>query len=94
MRRALAELAKEIERLKFDYIEAERNNNTDLMENILAELDVLESFYNYQAAIVNGDADHLHYSQADLFIQRIQNDTFNTPPHLRLVLSLNLMVFD
>jgi len=76
MKRALAQLAKEIEQLKFAYIEAERRSDHDKMESIVDELDVLEAYYNHQAAIVNGDADHLHYSQEDLFIRRIQNDTF------------------
>ena len=33
MRRALSQLAKEIEELKFKYIEAERSNNLDRMED-------------------------------------------------------------
>ena len=78
LRSALADLAKEIERLKFAYIDAERNNNINRMEHIMATLDVLESFYNNQAAILNGDVDnnHLLHSQEDVFIRTIQNDTF------------------
>jgi hypothetical protein len=78
MRQALVQLAKEIEELKFKYIEAERSSNVDNMEAILNELDVLEAYYNHQAAIVNGD-NLMGSSQEDVFIRRIQNDTFNTP---------------
>ena len=80
MRRALSQLAKEIEELKFKYIEAERSNNLDRMESILNELDILEAYYNHQAAILNGDADNHAGSQEDIFIRTIQNDSFNTPP--------------
>ena len=81
MRRALSQLAKEIEELKFKYIEAERSNNLDKMELILNELDILEAYYNHQVAILNGDADnHAGSSQEDIFIRTIQNDSFNTPP--------------
>ena len=77
MRRALAQLAKEIEELKYKYIEAEQSNNIDRMELLLNELDILEAYYNHQAAILNGDADTmLNQSQEKVFIQRIQNDTF------------------
>ena len=77
MKRALAQLAKEIEELKFAYIEAERRRDHDKMECIIDELDVLEAYYNHQAAILNGDADTvLTRSQEDVFIQRIQNDSF------------------
>ena len=60
MKRALAQLAKEIEELKFAYIEAERRSDFDKMESIIDELDVLEAYYNHQAAILNGDADNVH----------------------------------
>ena len=79
MRRALAQLAIEIEQLKFKYIEAERMNDVDKMESLINELEVLEAYYNHQAAILNGDAlSSLNQSQEDVFIQSIQNDTFNT----------------
>ena len=79
MKRASAQLAKEIEELKFAYIEAERNNDHDKMESIVDELDVLEAYCNHKAAIVNGDADNiLNLSQEDHFIHQIQNDTFNS----------------
>ena len=79
MRRALAQLAIEIEQLKFQFIDAERAHDVDRMECILNELSVLEEFYNHEAAIVNGDT-LVGSSQEDVFIRRIQNDTFNTPP--------------
>ena len=78
MRQALVQLAKEIEELKFKYIEAERSSNVDNMEAILNELDVLEAYYNHQAAIVNGDASS-NLSQEDQFLRSIQNSTFDNP---------------
>ena len=78
MRRALAELAKEIEELKFKYIEAERSNNSDRMELLLNELDILEAYYNHQAAILNGDVS-TNLSQEDQFLRSVQNSTFDNP---------------
>ena len=88
MRRALAQLAIEIEQLKFQHIDAERAHDIDRMECILNKLSVLEELYNHEAAIVNGD-NLAGSSHEDLFIRRIQNDTFNTP---YLILSVQVSV--
>ena len=78
MRRALRTLAIRIEEIKYEYIEAERNNNAEEMETLSNKLYVMEAFYNHHTAIVNGDvANHGGYSQEDLFVQNIQNDTLN-----------------
>lgn len=78
MRRALRNLARRIEEIKFEYIEAERTNNAEDMETLMNKLYVMEAFYNHHAAIVNGDAENNDFhSQEDRFIENMQNDTLH-----------------
>ena len=65
--------------MKFEYIEAERNNNAEEMETLMNKLYVMEAFYNHHTAIVNGDAENSGvYSQEDRFFENMQNDTLFT----------------
>ena len=65
--------------MKFEYIEAERNNNAEEMETLMNKLYVVEAFYNHHTAIVNGDAENSGvYSQEDRFFENMQNDTLFT----------------
>ena len=70
---SVAEERKRIEEIKFEYIEAECNNNTEEMETLMNKLYVMEAFYNHHTAIVNGDAENNGvYSQEDHLIENMQ----------------------